>query len=197
MTSSVGVATPTVRALVCVMCHSDGQIWLNIIEKIIPKPKILTENRTQDSFRACALSSCNLLSETNKFCLGAVLIVLSFGAAWNYVRTRTQDSFRYCGICFYNLLFETNNSGLSAVLLLFLVYELQKPSSPGIEHRTIFRGSGLCFCNFLFEANNQSWSHSSIVLSFRATGNDLTGNRTQDIFPAVLTVLCCLPGLKE
>jgi hypothetical protein len=30
--------------------------------------------RTQDSFQVCDLSSCNLLAETNKFCLGALLI---------------------------------------------------------------------------------------------------------------------------
>jgi hypothetical protein len=38
---------------------------LNIIENvIISKPKIFTETRTQDSFRVCDLSSCNLLAET-------------------------------------------------------------------------------------------------------------------------------------
>jgi hypothetical protein len=45
-----------------------------VIEKIIPKPKIFTETGTQDSFRVCALSSCNLLAETNKVALGAFLL---------------------------------------------------------------------------------------------------------------------------
>jgi hypothetical protein len=49
-------------------------VSLNIIEKIIPKPKIFTETRTQVSFQVCDLSSCNFLSETNKFCLGTVLL---------------------------------------------------------------------------------------------------------------------------
>jgi hypothetical protein len=44
-------------------------------KKIIPKPKIFTESRTQDSFRVCDFSSCNLLSDKNKFCLDAVLLL--------------------------------------------------------------------------------------------------------------------------
>jgi hypothetical protein len=43
--------------------------------KVIPKPKIFTKTWTQDSFLVCALSSYNLLSETNKFCLGVVLLL--------------------------------------------------------------------------------------------------------------------------
>jgi hypothetical protein len=42
------------------------------MQKIIPKP-IFTETRTQDSFRVCDLSFCNLLAETNNFVLGASL----------------------------------------------------------------------------------------------------------------------------
>jgi hypothetical protein len=77
MASCVGVATPIVGALVvgsyvsCV-CHPEGHVSLSIIDKIIPKPKIFTQTRTQDSFRVCDLSPCNLLSERNKFCFGAV-----------------------------------------------------------------------------------------------------------------------------
>jgi hypothetical protein len=51
---------------ICHVCHPEGHVWLNIIDKIIPKPEIFAD-RTQDSFRVCDLSSCNLLSETNKF----------------------------------------------------------------------------------------------------------------------------------
>jgi hypothetical protein len=57
----------------CHLCHPD-HVSLNIIETIIPKPKIFTETRTQDSLRVCVRSSCNL-SETNKFCLGTVLLL--------------------------------------------------------------------------------------------------------------------------
>jgi hypothetical protein len=38
-------------------------VLLNITEKIIPKPNIFTETRTQDSFLVCDVSSCNLLAE--------------------------------------------------------------------------------------------------------------------------------------
>jgi hypothetical protein len=82
MVFCVGVASPDVGALVVgsyVSCRMSSReyihISLNIIERIIPKHKIFTETRTQDSFRVCDLSSCNLLSETNKFCLGAVILL--------------------------------------------------------------------------------------------------------------------------
>jgi hypothetical protein len=39
---------------------------------IIPNTNIFTEPRTQDSFRVCVLSSCNLLVENN-FVLCAIL----------------------------------------------------------------------------------------------------------------------------
>jgi hypothetical protein len=58
-----------------VACHPESHISLNITERIILKPKIFIETRTHYSFRVCDLSSCNLLSETNKFCLGAILLV--------------------------------------------------------------------------------------------------------------------------
>jgi hypothetical protein len=64
------------RGFVCVMsyvCHRSRIV--EYYRKIIPQPKIFNETRTQDSFRVCDLSSCNLLSETNKFCLDAVLLL--------------------------------------------------------------------------------------------------------------------------
>jgi hypothetical protein len=73
----------------CHVCHPEGQVLLNIIEKIIPKPKIFTETRTQDSSRVCDLSSCNLLSESNKICLGAALLYAWF---WSYMKLPRQDS---------------------------------------------------------------------------------------------------------
>jgi hypothetical protein len=52
----------------------------------------------------------------------------------------------------------------------YLLSEVHKTSSPGLESRTVFRGCDLCFCNLLFETKKLwSWRHSSIVLSFRAT----------------------------
>jgi hypothetical protein len=89
---------------------------LNTIEKIIPKP-IFTETRTQDSFRVCDLSSCNLLAETNNFVLCAVLLsCFSFRATETIIGTRSQE---FLGLwpLFLNLLFETSNTGLGAVLL--------------------------------------------------------------------------------
>jgi hypothetical protein len=55
MASCVGVATPIVGALVLgsyVSCRmsSRGSRIVEYYRKIIPKPKILTETRTQDSF---------------------------------------------------------------------------------------------------------------------------------------------------
>jgi hypothetical protein len=53
--------------------------------------------------------------------------------------TRTQD--RLSGLWPYscNLLFEINKSAFGVVLLSCLVSELQKPSSPGLELRTLWK----------------------------------------------------------
>jgi hypothetical protein len=65
--SCVGVATPIVAALVLglqVSCMSSR--WSGIVEyhrKNIPTPVIFAATRTQDSFRVCDLSFCNLLAE--------------------------------------------------------------------------------------------------------------------------------------
>jgi hypothetical protein len=161
MASVVGVTTPIVGALLLgsyVSCCMSSRRYVSLIitEKIIPKPKIFTETRAQDSFRVCALSLCNFLSEANKFCLGAFLLlclVLELHKT-SLVRIRTQGSVRCCDVCFYNPLFETNSFGLGAVLLSCLLSELQKLYSLGIEPRTVFGGSGLCFCNLIFKTNN-------------------------------------------
>jgi hypothetical protein len=187
MASCVGVAMPIVGVLVVgschVICHPERHVSL-IMEKIIPKPKIFTETRTQASFRVWHLSSCNLLSEINKFCLGAVLLLCLVLELHKTYSSGLEPGTDLCyGVCFYNLLFETNNFGLGAVLLLCLVSELQKTSSLRIESKTIFRGSGLYFCNLLFETNN--FGPSAILLSClvsELTGNALRGNQTQDTF---------------
>jgi hypothetical protein len=51
----------------------DTYRWI-LQKKIVPKPNTFTETRTQDSYRVCDLSSCNLLAETNNFVLCAVLV---------------------------------------------------------------------------------------------------------------------------
>jgi hypothetical protein len=78
MASCVGIAMPIVGAVVVVSyvsCRVEGYVSLNIMVRITPKPKIFTDARTQDSFQVCFLSSCNHLSEWNKFWLGAVLLL--------------------------------------------------------------------------------------------------------------------------
>jgi hypothetical protein len=67
--------------------------------------------------------------------------------------TRTQDCFRVCDPSSCNLLAETNNFVLCAALISCLISQLQKPSSPELEPRTIFQGCG-CSCNFLVETND-------------------------------------------
>jgi hypothetical protein len=63
--------------------------------------------------------------------------------------------FRGCGLCSCNLLAETNNFGLGAVLLSCLVSELQEPSSPGLELRTLFRSLTL-LRSFLVSRNKHA-----------------------------------------
>lgn len=48
---------------------------LNIIERIITKHRLFTDTPIQDGLWVCDLRSCNILSGTNKFCLGAILIL--------------------------------------------------------------------------------------------------------------------------
>jgi hypothetical protein len=109
-------------------------------EKIIPKLHIFTWTRTQDSFRVCDFSPCNLITETNKFCLGAVrlscLVSELQKASSSELEPRT--AFRCRGLCLCNLLVKTNNFGFGAVLLSCLVSVLQEPPSPGIELMTLF-----------------------------------------------------------
>jgi hypothetical protein len=54
-----------------------------------------------------------------------------------FTETRIEYSFRVCDLSSCNLLSETNNSVLCTVLSC-LVFELLKPSSPGLEPRTFF-----------------------------------------------------------
>jgi hypothetical protein len=102
-------------------------------EEIIPKPNIFTGTRTQDSFRVCDLSSCILLTDMNKFYLGAILLscLVSKPHKTSSSELKPRTVFRCRGLCSCNLLTETN-FGFRTILSC-LVSELQKPSSPGIN----------------------------------------------------------------
>jgi hypothetical protein len=109
-----------------------------IIIIIIPKPNIFTGTRTQDSFRVCDLSSCNLLAETNNFVLYTILLCLVsklLKTSSSKIEPRTVS--RGCGLCFCNVLFQTNNFGLGIVLISCLGSELQETTSPGLKLRTL------------------------------------------------------------
>jgi hypothetical protein len=144
MASCVCVTTLIVWAVVVgsyVISHVIQRVtylWI-LSRNLILNQKIFTETRTQGSFRVCILSTCNLLSDTNKFCLRTLLLlclVLELHKASRQDSNPGQISVLWR--LFFYLLFETNNFGLGAVLLSCLVSELQKPFSLGIEPRTIF-----------------------------------------------------------
>jgi hypothetical protein len=89
---------------------------------------------------------------------------------------------RDCGPCFCNLHFETCNSGLRAVLLSWLVSELQKSSSPGLEPHDDFPGFRPLFLYSLPRQKQLcSWRRSSIVFSSGASGTTFAGTRTHYI----------------
>jgi hypothetical protein len=95
-------------------------------------------------------------------------------------RTGTQDRFTSCGLCFCNLLTETNNFSLRADLLSCLVSKLQKPSSLGLEPRTVF---GVVAIIPIISSSKQT----TLVLApfcyrFRATGTTLNRTQTEDNF---------------
>jgi hypothetical protein len=62
--------------------------------------------------------------------------------------------FRVSHLSSCNLLADVKNFVLYAVLLSYLVSELQKSFSPGLEPRTVFRDFGPRSCNLLAETNN-------------------------------------------
>jgi hypothetical protein len=115
-----------------VVCHPQGHVS-DTIEKIIPKFKIFTGTRTQDSFRCCSVCFYNFLFETINFGLGATLLsyLVSDLQKATSLGIGPRTTFRGSGLCLCNLLFETNNFGLGAVLLSCLVSDLQKTPSPG------------------------------------------------------------------
>jgi hypothetical protein len=70
----------------------------------------------------------------------------------------------------------------SFAVLSWLLSELLKLSSPGIEPTDIFRGCDICFRNLLFETKNWPWRCSFVALSFRAAGTGFSATRTQGFF---------------
>jgi hypothetical protein len=148
-----------------VACHPKGHVSFNIISK----RKIFTETQTEDSFRVCDLSSCNL-SETNKFCLGAFLLLClvleQHKTSSSGLEPRTV--FRRCFVRFYNLLFETNNFNLGAILLLCLVSELQETPFPGIGLRALFTEFWPSYILFLVSRNKHTKFGSNQFIRSRA-----------------------------
>jgi hypothetical protein len=121
----------------------------------------------------------------------------SFRAAETiFIGIRTKDSFQVCNLSSCNLLADTNKFCQGSVLLSRLFSDPQKPSSSGLEPRTVF---GVMVFVPAISSPKQlcSWRRSSIVLSFRATETALTENRTEVTFCGVVTFLCSVPSLKE
>jgi hypothetical protein len=113
---------------------------------ITPKLSIFTGTRKQDRFWVCDLCSCNLIADTNSFCLGAILLSCLVSKLQKHFHRDSNPGqiFRVCGLYSYNLIAETNNFGLGTVLLSCSVSELQEPASPGLELITLFRRFNLC-----------------------------------------------------
>jgi hypothetical protein len=166
---------------------------LNITGKIISKPNIFSGTQTQDSFRVCHLGSCNLLAETNKFCLGAVLPSCLFSelqkASSSGLETRTVFS------VLWPLFLQSTrrykqfwSRRRSSVVLSF---RATGKIFAGNRTQDSFLGSWSFFLYFsLWNKQLWSWRRSSIVLSFRTKRTALTGNWTHDIFPEFWP--CCV-----
>jgi hypothetical protein len=166
----------------CHVCYTDSHVSLNIIEKFIPKPKIFTETRTQDSFRVCDLSSCNLLSETNKFCLGNVLLL------WLVLELHKTSSLgleprRDFGVvAFVSIISSPKRTNFTLAPFFCRAYY---PSYRNHLHWESNSGKFFGVRVSVFSPSKQKfWSrrHSSVMLSLRTTGNALSGNQTQDTF---------------
>jgi hypothetical protein len=97
------------------------------------------------------LCSHNLFAERNNFGLGAFLLPVRRETI--FIATRTTAAFLGYNLFSCKLLTQTNNFGYGTVLSLCVVSELQKKSSPELEHGTGFGDFGHYFCNLIFEAN--------------------------------------------
>jgi hypothetical protein len=135
LVSYVGVATPVIAALVVGLQGSCRMLSPRVTYRWIPwkKSSARLEPRAVFAF----VTEVPVISP-KQFCFLRRSIVLSFRATKSIsIGTRTQDSFRACYLSSCNLLAETNKFCLGAVLSC-LVSELQKPSSSGLESRTVF-----------------------------------------------------------
>jgi hypothetical protein len=85
--------------------------------RIVLKPVIFTETRTQNTCWVCDLSSCNLLTETNNSVLCAVLISCLISELQKNFSSgfEPRTVFRGCGLCSCGLT-ETNNFGIGRFL---------------------------------------------------------------------------------
>jgi hypothetical protein len=112
-----------------------------------------------------------------RFCSLRCSIVLSYRAT-ETIFTGIRQIFLV--VIFVSVVFAAKqNFGLGTVLLPFLVPELQKPSSPVLEPRSVFRSFSLCFGSLFAQINNFGLrAVFSIVLSIRFTETIFTGTRT-------------------
>jgi hypothetical protein len=115
---------------------------------------IFIGTRTQDIFRVCDLSSCNLLAETNKFCLGAF-----FFSCFVYGLQKSSSSGFEPRTVFGVVIFvHVISLPIQTTLVMapfFIVLSLRAIENFFAGNRTqgSFRGCNLCLCNILFETN--------------------------------------------
>jgi hypothetical protein len=99
----------------------------------------ISYSKPEHFFGGCGLCSCNILTKTNNFGLGDILLLCLVSKKQRTSSPRLEPRrFRDWSLCSCNLLAETNNFGLGAILLSWLVSELQKPPSLGLEPRILF-----------------------------------------------------------
>jgi hypothetical protein len=122
-------------------------------------------------------------------CMNTLVLAFFLSCSFSEVQKLSSSGleprtvFRRCGLYSCNLLFETNNFVICPVLLPYLFSKVQKPFSPGIEPRTVFSMLWSLFpLPPIWNKQLWSWCCFSIVLTFRATRNALTGTQTHDNF---------------
>jgi hypothetical protein len=102
-----------------------------------------------------------------EFIIGLIIPYVSLNITENiipqlniFTKTRTQDSFRVYDLSYCNPLAETSNFILSTILSC-VVSELLKPSSSGLEPRTIF--CVVAFASVIFSPKR---THFALALFF-------------------------------
>lgn len=135
--SCVTVATRVVGPLV------DSLVSLNITEKNYLQPKIFINSPSLESFRVCDIRTCNFLSETNKFCLGAFLALFLISTLQKRILShQASNPIQFSLVWYLFVLFEVNKFCLGTVHFSCLLLELLKSPLVVIEPRTIFLISG-------------------------------------------------------